>query len=76
MVYFFYINFDVLKFNIFKNKFFFVWVEDDHSFMSIFSSLKFIKLIIDDRRPDTCKTILFVVFRDHPMIKSIKYCNK
>jgi hypothetical protein len=36
-----------------------VWIKNNHMFMSIFSSSKFTRLVIGDRRPDTCNTIYF-----------------
>jgi len=37
--------------------------------MLIFLYLEFMKLIIGDKRPDTCKIIFFVGFRDPSLIK-------
>lgn len=50
---------DVIKSNMLRNESFFksVWIEDDHTFMLMFPSIEFKKLMISDGRPNTCKTI-------------------
>ena len=42
-----------------EQDFFIVRIVGNHTFTSIFPSLEFTKLMVDDRRPDTCKTIHF-----------------
>jgi len=39
--------------------FFSVWIVGNNIFTSIFPSPEFMKLMVGDRRPDTCKTIHF-----------------
>jgi len=63
---------DVPNYNMLMNDVFFfnIWVESDHTFTIMFSSPEFKKLIISDRRPNICKTIFFMGFRNHLMVKS------
>ena len=39
--------------------FFSVWIKNGRTFISIFISPKFMKLMIDNKRPDTYKIVLF-----------------
>jgi len=51
---------DVPKFNMLKNEgFLSVWIEGNHTFIVMFPSPKFKKLIISDRRPNSCKIVPF-----------------
>jgi len=48
-------------------------IKDDYTFIFIFSSLEFIKLLVDNKKPDTCKTIFFMGFRDLSMMKLMNF---
>ena len=44
---------------MFRNENLECWIKDDYVFTSIFYSPKFTKLLVDDKRPSTCKIVSF-----------------